>query len=52
MRRDVPPVIFCNTLSRYSRSAGEIMLDFSKNTMDDAALDNLLALLKEADVEA
>jgi glucose-6-phosphate isomerase len=45
-------MIFCNILCRYSRSAGELMLDFSKNTIDDAALDNLLGLLEEANVEA
>jgi glucose-6-phosphate isomerase len=37
---------------KFSRSAGDLMLDFSKNTIDDEALGNLLGLLKEADVEA
>ena len=37
---------------KYSRSCGELTLDFSKNTMDDGALSNLLGLLKEANVEA
>jgi glucose-6-phosphate isomerase len=37
---------------KFSRSAGELMLDFSKNTIDDEALHNLLGLFKEADVEA
>ena len=45
-------MLFCNISYRYSRSAGELMLDFSKNTIDDAALDNLLGLLEEANVEA
>ena len=37
---------------KFSRSAGDLTLDFSKNTIDDDALGNLLGLLKEADVEA
>jgi hypothetical protein len=37
---------------KFSRTAGDLTLDFSKNTIDDEALSNLLALLKEANVEA
>lgn len=37
---------------KFSRTAGDLTLDFSKNTIDDEALGNLLALLKEANVEA
>ena len=36
---------------KFSRACNELTLDFSKNTMDDEALSNLLALLKEANVE-
>jgi glucose-6-phosphate isomerase len=37
---------------KFSCAAGDLMLDFSKNTIDGEALDNLLGLFKEAELEA
>ncbi len=41
-----------NRFARYSVKAGDILLDYSKNRIDDAVLEDLFALARSVDLEA
>jgi len=40
-----------NRFKRYSVSAGDILLDYSKNRIDEAVMETLFDIAREADVE-